>query len=265
MSIQVSVGSEGTAFATSNAAQSSSLVAPMSVKNLAPNEFLFQVGEPRDCLYRVESGSLAIYEPRLNGSHAVIDFAFPGDLVGLGFLKNQTHTARAMVETQVACLPIASMDSLVAGNPKTEAKLAQTIEREIELRKTSLVEAGRHNPVERVAAFLVTLSQVNRREGQDPRVLADRWQCGAVADQLELSIDELTDILLDLEKLGLIEACPVQGPMQVLCIKDHDKLAEIADRLCCPGIADDNAVDEARPVSCVSSSENPGQAISDAA
>lgn len=265
MSVQVPVGSEGTEFETSNAVQSSSLSAPVSVKKLAPNDFLFQVGDPRACLYRVEYGSIAIYEPGLNGRHAVIDFAFPGDLVGLGFLKNQIQTARAMVETQVACLPIASMDSLVAGNPKAEAKLAQMIEREIELRRSSLVEAGRRNPVERVAAFLVTLSQFNRREGRDPSVLDARWRCGVVADQLELSIDELAKILLDLEKLGLIEPCPAQGPVQGLCIKDHAKLEEIADRLCSPKRGDSNAVDEARPVSCVSSKENPIQAISDAA
>jgi CRP/FNR family transcriptional regulator len=211
MCVQVPVGSEKTAFATSNEARSSSVVRPMSIKNLAPNEILFQVGDPRACLYRVESGSLAIYEPRLNGSHAFIDFAFPGDLLGLGFLNNQTHTARAMAETKVACLPIASMDSLVAGDPKSEAKLEQAYEREFELRRNSLVEFGRRSPIKRVAAFLLALSQVNKREGRDPNVIDASWQCAFVADQLELSLDLLAHILVEFEKRGLIESCPSRG------------------------------------------------------
>jgi len=208
MSVQVPIGSESIAFATSNEVRSSSVVQSISVKNLAPNEILFQVGDPRFCLYRIESGSVGMYEPHLNGGHAVIDFAFPGDLLGLGFLKNQTCTARAMVETHVTCLPIASMDALVAGDPKAEAKLAQAIEREFELRRTSLVEGGRRDPVERVAAFLVALSHVNRREGRDPNVIDASWQCAFVADQLVLSIDLLAHILVEFEKRGLIESCP---------------------------------------------------------
>ncbi len=208
MSVQVPVGSERIAFATSNEVRSSSVVEPISVKNLAPNEILFHVGDPRSYLYRVESGSVGVYEPRLDGGHAVIDFAFPGDLLGLGFLKNQTGTARAMAETHVTCLPIASMDALVAGDPKAEVKLAQATEREFELRRTSLVEAGRGNPVERVAAFLIALSQVNKREGRDPNVIDASWQCAFVADQLVLSIDLLAHILVEFEKRGLIESCP---------------------------------------------------------
>ncbi|MES0385306.1 MAG: Crp/Fnr family transcriptional regulator [Hyphomicrobium sp.] len=265
MPVQVLVGSERAAFATSNDAQSSSAARPVSVKNLAPNEILFQVGDPRACLYRVESGSVGMYEPHLNGGHAVIDFAFPGDLLGLGFLKNQTCTARAMVETHVACLPIASMDALVAGDPKAEAKLAQATEREFELRRTSLVEAGRGNPVERVAAFLVALSQVNRREGRDPNVIDASWHCATVADQLELSIDGLAQVLLDLEELGLIEPCPEQAPMQGLRIKDHDRLEKTADRLCSAGFVDSIVIDEARAAPRVSLKQFPEQAISGAA
>ena len=224
MSVQVPVGSKKTAFVTSHEAWSADVVQPMSIENLAPNEILFQVGDPRACLYRVESGSLAIYEPRLNRGRAVIDFAFPGDLLGLGFLKNQTCTARAMMETRVACLPTASMDSLVAADPKAEAKLDQAIEREFELRRNSLVESGLLNSRERVAAYLVALSQVNKREGRDPNIIDASWECAFVADQLELSINRLAHILVEFEKHGLIESCPSGG----LRLKDLTALEGLA-------------------------------------
>lgn len=232
MFVRAPIRSERAAYPTSYESPRCCMAGLMPLKNLAPNEILFQVGDLRDCLYRIESGSVCIYEPHLNGSRAVIDFAFPGDLVGMGFLRKQTCTARAMVETRIACLPIASMDSLVAGKPRVEAKLAQAIEREFELHKSSLVEAGRQNPIERVAALLVGLSQVNDQEGRDKDVIVAPSQCGAVAGRLELSIDDLASTLSDLEALGLIEACPVPGATQGIRIKDHDRLAEIADGFC---------------------------------
>jgi CRP/FNR family transcriptional regulator len=265
MLVGVSVGSESSASAISNDAQSANAVWPVSIKELAQNEILFQVDDPRYFLYRIETGSICIYEQRLDRGHAVIDFAFPGDLVGLGFMKSQTCTARAMVETQVACLPFASMDLLVAGDAKAEAKLAQAFERELELRRSSLVEAGRRNPIERVSALLVALSQINRHEGRDPNVIDTSWQCGAVADQLGLAIDKLAQILLDLQVLGLIEACPAQGYTQGLRIKDLDKLAEGVDRGRTSVIVDGNAFNEVTPAPLLSSNQDPAQAISCAA
>ncbi len=55
-----------------------------SLLHLGANEILFETGDPRTCLYRVELGAVVLHEQRWNGHHGVIDFAFPGDLVGLG-------------------------------------------------------------------------------------------------------------------------------------------------------------------------------------
>jgi hypothetical protein len=157
------------------------------------------------------------------------------------------------------------MDFIVAGAPKAEAKLAQAIDREFELHRMSLVEAGRHNPIERVAALLVALSQVNRHEGRDPNVIAPSWHCGLVAEQMQLSIGDLAQILLDLEALGLIETFSVQGSMQGLRIKDYDKLEEVADRRCFGRFVEGNAVDEERLAPRVSSMQDSPGAIPDAA
>ena len=102
------------------------------VKALASNELLFSLGDPKTHFYAVKSGALAIYEPRWNGHRAIIEFAFPGDLVGLGFLQTHTCSARATVETSVQCLPLSAQDHLFADDPRAQARLADAIEREVE-------------------------------------------------------------------------------------------------------------------------------------
>ena len=198
--------------------------AQCQVRTLVTGEDLFREGDPRAHVYRVETGAICVYEPRWNGHRAVVRFASPGDLVGLGFFEHHVNTARAMIETRVTCLPDASMKSLVAGNPKAEAELKQAIERELELCRNSLVESGRCDPVERVAVFLVALSQINKREGRDANVIDASWQCGIVADQLELSLDALARRLVEFERDGLIESCPSRG----LRLKDLVTLEALA-------------------------------------
>ena len=196
------------------------------VRNLVVNELLFGIDEPKSKLYVVETGALAVYEPRWNGHRAVIEFAFPGDLVGLGFLNTHACSARATTETRVRCLPLSAQDRLNASDPRTQSRLADAIEREIEFLRESSVRFSRQNPLGRLAAFLLTLSRENEQEGRDPTVLMQPLHCGVVADFLALSIDRLGSLLVQLEQRGMIAPSPPQG----LRLTDVEALEKLAGR-----------------------------------
>jgi CRP/FNR family transcriptional regulator, anaerobic regulatory protein len=181
------------------------------VRNLVVNELLFGIGEPKSKLYVVETGALVVYEPRWNGHRAIIEFAFPDDLVGLGFLQTHACSARATTETRVRCLPLSAQDHLFADDPRAQARLADAIEREVEFLRESSVRFSRQNPLGRLAAFLLTLSRENDQVGRDPTVLAQPLDCGVVADFLALSIERLGSLLVELERRGLIEPLGPHG------------------------------------------------------
>jgi CRP/FNR family transcriptional regulator, anaerobic regulatory protein len=181
------------------------------LKSFAATEPLFRLGDPKTHLYVVESGVVTVYEPRLEGHQAIIEFAFPGDIVGLGFLQTHICTARASVETVAHCVPFGAQDRLVADDPKAQARLADAIEREFEFLRGSSIKFSRENPLGRVAAFLLTLSRENEQEGRDPTVLVQPLHCGVVADFLALSIDRLGSLLVELERRGVIEPSPPNG------------------------------------------------------
>jgi len=159
----------------------------------------------------VESGVVTVYEPRSEGHQTIIEFAFPGDIVGLGFLQTHTCTARASVETVAHCGLYSAQDRLIADNPRAQARLADAIEREFEFLRRSSVKFSRENPLARVAAFLLTLSRENAEEGRDPSVLVQQLHCGVVADLLALSIERLGSLLVQLEQQGMIAPCPPRG------------------------------------------------------
>lgn len=194
-------------------------------RTLAPHEILFKEGEARSHIYRVESGTVCVYEPHWNGKRSIIEFALPGDLIGFGYLRSHTRTARATTQAQVTCLPLSAVDDVVKDNPRAEAKLEDAIERDFRILRNSLVESTQAKPVARVAAFLVTLSQGNKHEGRDPTIIPDSLKCGIVADYLSLSIELLSSILIVLEERGLIENCPPLG----LRLKDIGELERLAN------------------------------------
>ena len=97
------------------------------VRALASNELLFSLGDPKTHFYAVKSGALAVYEPRWNGHRAIIEFAFPGDLVGLGFLQTQICSARATGETRVQYLPLSAQDHLFADDPRARGRVSPPI------------------------------------------------------------------------------------------------------------------------------------------
>lgn len=197
-----------------------------AIRILANNELLFSLGDPKTHFYAVQRGALAVYEPRWNGHRAIIEFAFPGDLVGLGFLQTHTCSARATVETRVRCLPLSTQDHLFADDPRAQAMLADAIEREVEFLRESSVRFSQQNPLGRLAAFLLTLSRENEQEGRDPAVLVQPLQCGVMADFLALSVDRLASLLVQLERRGLIEL----GDPPALRITDIAALESLAGR-----------------------------------
>jgi CRP/FNR family transcriptional regulator len=197
-------------------------------RSLAAKEVLFRAGDQRTCFYRVETGAICLYEPRWNDERSIIDFAFPGDFVGLGFLETQSCNASAICKCEVKCLPWGQLALAVAGIPSAQQKLQRAVEREFELRRTSIRRRGEENPVERVAAFLCVLSHNNSLEGRDPNLIGDSMECGIAAGYLGLSVEKLGALLVELKKRELIDLCPDKS-LRILDINALQELAEQDD------------------------------------
>jgi CRP/FNR family transcriptional regulator len=205
-------------------------------RTLGANEFLFQAGDLRKHVFRVESGAICLYEGGGSDRKSVVEFLFPGDFVGLGFLEKHCLNARALLETSVECLTLDAAAEVIRNDAKAKTKLAAAVEREFEIRREELRRAGQRQPVERVAALLVTSARTNVQQGRAPDLIEDSWRCGVIADLLRLSLDELTALLVELERRGLIKAT-ADG----LRLRDIAALEVLADGMHRPA-GDDSAV-----------------------
>ncbi len=188
------------------------------------NEMLYEQGEPRRSIYRIEQGALCVFRSDQGGLRDVVEFAVTGDVVGLGSLGYHVTSAEAISPTWVVELSADQAAELIAKDPQVALRCQRAIAYEIEVRRAELSAAGRSRPVERVAAFLSAVSDNNRREGRDPTVVTDSLRCGLVAEMLSMTIAELGQCLAVLEQEGLIRPGP-NGELRLLDVPALDDMA----------------------------------------
>lgn len=194
---------------------------PDDIKGIpvATGAVLFQPGDER-IHYRVEEGAIFHYVRWADGSHDLIEVAFPGDVVGLGHLSTHISTAQAMVDTVVTRVPDDEIERLMDTDDRLPLLLASAGEREFAYMRDITLNSGKRTPVERLANYLIAVADDS---GRGDRVVADELKTGYVAEQLQMSVDTLTAALVGLERKGLV--APVAGGLK---ITDQAELAKVA-------------------------------------
>lgn len=170
-------------------------------------EILFQPGDRRT-LYRVERGAICHYMLWSDGRHDVIEFAFPGDIIGLGHLDHNVSTAQAMVDTVLSLVDDDAFSTALQKDDRLSFRLASAVEREFEYQRDKSLATSQVPATARVANFLLALSSLNGPEGRDKAVISDEITAGFVAEKLDLSIDKLSAALLQLKRDGAVKETP---------------------------------------------------------
>jgi NTE family protein len=96
---------------------------------------LFSIGQPSDGLYVIINGALGVYVPRVSGGSQLVARLCGGQVVGESELvsgSTRAATVVALHDTEVARLPTASFEQLVARNPLAMREIAKVLVRRLE-------------------------------------------------------------------------------------------------------------------------------------
>ncbi|MDX2158373.1 MAG: helix-turn-helix domain-containing protein [Hyphomicrobiaceae bacterium] len=179
---------------------------------LEAREHLFCEGDQATHVYRVEVGHICIYRMMPDGRRQVVDFAYPGDVIGLGALGEHADSAQAMERTVVRGLPVATLKDLARFDSQLGIKLYEALSRELLAARELLFTVSQRTAAERVAAFLMALSRRNERRGEKPDEIVLPMTRMDIADFLGLTIETVsrtftrlrTDGVIDLEQCILV-------------------------------------------------------------
>lgn len=206
------------------AAQAAKSRPALFIKNMSCGERLFSRGEPKECLYRVESGVIAISWMTPAGIPETIEHVETNGVFGLGYLDYHLYDAIALTDCAVSFWPRNALGLLTDHMLGLEERQADAVEREFLHLRSSIVSAQADKPVSRLAAFLSVVSRMNAAEGRDPNIIDETMQGAVVADYLRMDLNTLSQALVELERRGLVTLEPPRG----LRITDPEGLERFA-------------------------------------
>lgn len=195
------------------------------IRTLEAKEYAYREGDPVTQVYLVEVGHICIYRTLADGRRQVIDFAYPGDLVGLGAIGEHTNNAQATTRTRVRTIMSGTLQQAVRDDGRLGLKVCEALSRELLASRELLFTVSQRTAGERVAAFLIALARRNERSGGDPSEFVLPMTRADIADFLGLTIETVSRTFTKLRTDGLIDL----AQSVLVTIVDYDTLKAIAD------------------------------------
>jgi len=176
-------------------------------RRLAKGEALFGVGEAFRSLYAVRFGLFKTEGLSADGREQVTGFQMAGELLGLDGISSDRHVCKAVAleDSEVCVIPFAEMESIGRAVPALQRNLHRVMSREMVQDRSLLVLLGSARAEERLAAFLLNLSQRHAQRGYSASEFILRMTRDEIGSYLGLTPETVSRTFTRLQKDGLIE------------------------------------------------------------
>lgn len=198
------------------------------LRSFEAKEHIFREGDAASHVYRVEIGHVCIYRMISDGRRQVIDFAYAGDLIGLGALGEHAANAQATTRTRVRCLSMSSLRQVVREDARLGLELYEALSRELLASRELLFTVSQKTATERMASFLAGLSRRNERNDEDPFEFVLPVTRNDIADFLGLTIETVSRTFTKFRTEGLIDLTQ----SVLVTILDLEALTALAEGQC---------------------------------
>lgn len=165
---------------------------------------IFHEGDPVKHYFEVIKGAVRIYKLLLDGRRQIIAFPLAHDFFGWSSGDSYAHTAEAITDVTVLRLPRNRLEALLEEHPKLGIRLLGLAHDEICSAQDQMLLLGRKTAAERIASFLMMMSQRAARDGRPANPIVLQMTRGEIADFLGLSSEAVSRGVSALKRQGLI-------------------------------------------------------------
>jgi CRP/FNR family transcriptional regulator, anaerobic regulatory protein len=175
-----------------------------AARKLAQGQRLWSEGEERSHIYLLRSGSICFSRMLPDGRRVVVGFAFPGDLVGLGAPWHNCD-AEAMQCCRLDALTSQAFQRLAQEDPAFAGLVRTEIGHALSDAMDHMVVVSKLTAAERIAHFLVSLSERNRRRRTSASSVVLPMRRLDIADFLGLTIETVSRTFTAFRKAQFID------------------------------------------------------------
>ena len=175
-------------------------------RKLARGERLFQVGDRFDTVYAIWTGFFKTCVSSKDGREQVTGFQMGGELIGLDGIGTRRHEvdAVALDDSQLCVIPFAELEALALELSSLQQQFHRLMSREIVRNHGVMLLLGSMNADERLAAFLLNLTQRQRARGFSGSSIVLRMSREEIGSYLGLKIETVSRTFSKFQASGLL-------------------------------------------------------------
>lgn len=171
-------------------------------------EFLYRSGTPFHCLYAVRAGMFKTILLDSEGREQVTGFHMTGEVLGLDGIEQEIcqSNAVALEDGEVWEIPFSRLEALCRQEPGMQRMFHRLMSREIQRDYLMMLLLGSMSAEERLAAFLVNLSQRLTARGYSSTRFILRMSRREIGSYLGLTLETVSRVFSRFHRDGLIRA-----------------------------------------------------------
>lgn len=190
---------------------------------------LYQHGEVLDALFGLRTGSLKTQIIEASGQHQITGFYLPGEIIGLDGMMEGIHSsaAIAMEDSEVCVVRLDAIDEISRYVPTLQQQIRRLMSKEIARSHQVLLALGSMRSEQRLAAFLINLSQRLAALGYSSTEFIMRMSREEIGNYLGLTLETVSRLFSRFAREGMIRVN--QREIKIL---DQAALNELVGKPC---------------------------------
>ncbi|AOB26403.1 MULTISPECIES: oxygen-responsive transcriptional regulator Btr [Bordetella] len=167
---------------------------------------LYELDDPLDAVYGVRFGSLKTQLEDSSGQQQITGFHLPGEIVGLDGMLEGKHvsSAVALEDSEVCVIRLPEIDRVSTQLPSLQQQFRRLMSREISRSHQMLATVGAMRSEQRLAAFLLNLSQRYAALGYSSTEFVLRMSREEIGNYLGLTLETVSRLFSRFGREGLI-------------------------------------------------------------
>jgi CRP/FNR family transcriptional regulator, anaerobic regulatory protein len=179
-----------------------------SARAVRRGESLYRSGDPFENLYAVRSGSMKTTMAHRDGREQVTGLRLAGEPLGLDGISEERHacSALALEDSTVCIIPYVPLKHLCREISSMQERLHKLMAEQIVREATQMMVLGSLSADERVASFLLDVSERNAQRGYSAAEFNLRMTRDDMGSYLGMTLETVSRTLSRFQKRGLLDA-----------------------------------------------------------
>jgi CRP/FNR family transcriptional regulator len=198
-------------------------------RKIKRNQHLYRAGDPFEAIYAIKTGFFKTDVLLEDGRDQVTGFQMAGEILGMDGISTESHNCNAVAleDSEVCVIPFGQLEGLSREIQALQHHFHKVMSREIVRDHGVMMLLGTMRAEERLAAFLLNLSQRFTSRGYSPQEFHLRMTREEIGSYLGLKLETVSRAFSRFQEEGLISVQQKHirildiGPLKQLITHHH--------------------------------------------